>query len=891
MKKIYLLLFAVFSVWQINAQVLNQNAGWPNPAWTVTGTYNNIPAAFESDPTTTSSFAWDDDDAGQFSVDNIAAESPVIDLTAAVAAGESKVRVSAPYTYRVLAGFLRLEYWDADLSVWTPWGANIPGNNTSVTDNFCTPAKTVYTSSDLDISAFTATQLSGFKYRINFDDQDWEWGFCFNSPTIISVPTPCLTGFHYPPTDIVPSTCDGFTPNLVATDSWAGDYFTVSVTTGQTYKFTSSVATDFFTISTDNDATAAATGTQPLTWVSTVTGIIRVHINTDITCGTEDVDRETNVICGTVCLNGYQYPTTPNGGVLSTATCDGSFVNVLTTDSWPGEYSLVQVYATNSYTFSSSVATDYITIASQDGLTPLAVGTGSVDFTPTADGIIRFYFHTNSACGTATVNRERRVVCTTAAVVPGCVSNPTPADGSTTVPAFGDVIIAWDAPTTGDPATSYDVYFGLTPTTLSYAGTVLTNDPINAGQVGAYDTTIYWQVIAVNGAGEAVGCTIWSFTTESQPTDTPDYVSLQWPPSITITEGGSGTVYGQVYEGGLTDVAPNIDGQAPGILAWVGVSPEGDNSNPDTWTDWTPADWNSAHISNNDEYMATIGATLAPGTYYYATRFTLNGGPYVYGGIDGSNNGGIWDGTNYNSGVLTVDPAPAPANDECAGAIALTVDDTFCNGTNTNGTTLGSTDSGLGSASCFFGDTGVGDVWFSFVAPMDTATVDISTDFLGGTSYDTEIALYSGACGSLTEIDCDADGGIVTQPNGFSWNSFIENSDVTAGETYYVRVSAYTSANTGTFCLRVSRNQLLSNNGFDASNFTYYPNPVKNVLNLSYSQTITNVEVYNLLGQKMSANTIGANQGQVDMSNLASGTYMVKVTADNQVKTIKVVKE
>lgn len=62
-------------------------------------------------------------------------------------------------------------------------------------------------------------------------------------------------------------------------------------------------------------------------------------------------------------------------------------------------------------------------------------------------------------------------------------------------------------------------------------------------------------------------------------------------------------------------------------------------------------------------------------------------------------------------------------------------------------------------------------------------------------------------------------------------------------------------------------------------------------MNLSYSQAITNVEVYNLLGQKMSANTIGTNQGQVDMSNLASGTYIVKVTSDNQVKSIKVIKE
>ena len=120
-------------------------------------------------------------------------------------------------------------------------------------------------------------------------------------------------------------------------------------------------------------------------------------------------------------------------------------------------------------------------------------------------------------------------------------------------------------------------------------------------------------------------------------TDSPDYVSLQWPPVLNIVQGGSGTVYGQVYEAGLTDVAPNIDGQAPGITAWVGISPVGQNTNPNTWTTWVPATWNAGHISNNDEYEATIGATLAPGTYYYATRFTLNDGPYVYGGINATN--------------------------------------------------------------------------------------------------------------------------------------------------------------------------------------------------------------------------------------------------------------
>ena len=69
------------------------------------------------------------------------------------------------------------------------------------------------------------------------------------------------------------------------------------------------------------------------------------------------------------------------------------------------------------------------------------------------------------------------------------------------------------------------------------------------------------------------------------------------------------------------------------------------------------------------------------------------------------------------------------------------------------------------------------------------------------------------------------------------------------------------------------------------------PNPVRDVLNLSSSNDITSVEIFNMLGQQVLVKTINAAQSQVDMSQLNSGTYMVKVLSDKQQKTIKVVKE
>ena len=116
----------------------------------------------------------------------------------------------------------------------------------------------------------------------------------------------------------------------------------------------------------------------------------------------------------------------------------------------------------------------------------------------------------------------------------------------------------------------------------------------------------------------------------------------------------------------------------------------------------------------------------------------------------------------------------------------------------------------------------------------------------------------------------------------------------TPGSTLYIGVWKYgTTAPSATVNgFRISAyDASLGNNSFDNANFSYYPNPVKNTLNLSYNQEISNVEVFNLLGQKVSSNVINANAAQIDMSNLSKGAYMVKVTSNNQLKTIKVIKE
>lgn len=83
----------------------------------------------------------------------------------------------------------------------------------------------------------------------------------------------------------------------------------------------------------------------------------------------------------------------------------------------------------------------------------------------------------------------------------------------------------------------------------------------------------------------------------------------------------------------------------------------------------------------------------------------------------------------------------------------------------------------------------------------------------------------------------------------------------------------------------------LATEHFDMSKLVVYPNPVKNVLNVGYEQEITSVAVYNVLGQEVILKSIKANEGQIDVSGLRQGTYVVKVTSADQTKTLKIIKE
>ena len=70
-----------------------------------------------------------------------------------------------------------------------------------------------------------------------------------------------------------------------------------------------------------------------------------------------------------------------------------------------------------------------------------------------------------------------------------------------------------------------------------------------------------------------------------------------------------------------------------------------------------------------------------------------------------------------------------------------------------------------------------------------------------------------------------------------------------------------------------------------------YPNPAQNILNISHNNIISNVSIYNIVGQKVIDKNFNVSKVQMDLSALPIGTYLVKSVVDNQVITSKVIKE
>jgi hypothetical protein len=256
-----------------------------------------------------------------------------------------------------------------------------------VADDFVVEADTEFTLRQITLSLLSTTDVTNAQVKIHADNAGLP-GEVLN--TIDLTPT----------TNVIFGSAFGFnahrvefaltTPEVLT----EGKYWINVTTTNATYWVVSS--------NVSHESLVALSSNSGTSWSLDTDGMRAImYVEGDCNAIEEPVD-------GCLEAENGQYPS-----ATFTPACSGS-PEAVTTLAWTGEYSVVSVTAGTEYTFSSSIATDFVTISDEAGETVYASGTSSVTWTATATENVRFYLHLDDECDwSASGLRSRIVQCGT----------------------------------------------------------------------------------------------------------------------------------------------------------------------------------------------------------------------------------------------------------------------------------------------------------------------------------------------------------------------------------------------------------------------------------------------------------------------------------------------
>jgi guanyl-specific ribonuclease Sa len=110
------------------------------------------------------------------------------------------------------------------------------------------------------------------------------------------------------------------------------------------------------------------------------------------------------------------------------------------------------------------------------------------------------------------------------------------------------------------------------------------------------------------------------------------------------------------------------------------------------------------------------------------------------------------------------------------------------------------------------------------------------------------------------------------------------------GTTYYASQTINGIESTERLAVTV-KSATLGTNDFAIKDFTYYPNPIKNVLTVSNTSIIDEVSLISIKGETLLVKKINNLHSEIDLSNLSKGIYFLKVKAEGTEKIVKLIKE
>ena len=608
----------------------------------------------------------------------------------------------------------------------------------------------------------------------------------------------------------------------------------------------------------------------------------------------------------------------------STVFVPGCFGNqeIIATDMWAGEYSLINILPNKIYTFTSSVGTDFITI--RDNATSVAYTSGTTPLTWASGGNtaqIKMFVHLSVVCGSQNVNRTTTITCQDAPA--GCLP---PSALAITAVTNNSANLNWVA-ANPSPSNGYHYYFNTsgtppstsTPPSGNAAGTNISLNGLNA------NTTYYFWVRSNCGTSQSTWVFGNSFATVGTAAGCTSAVYGQYP-AATFTPacfGNNEVIATDAFAGeySVVNVSANTQYTFTSSVASDYITITNADASITYTAGITPLVWNSGSTGGEVRYYfhvnSACGANNGNRTRYVACQVT--GSCATPGGLWASNvstSGATinWaaasplPGNGYQYYINTTGIAPtaatAPSGSSSAPTVSLTglVDGTtFYFWVRSNCGTSQSSWSASGSFSTLpIAVTGCTDAPY-FQHPLSTFTPSCSgsNQLIVNNAYAGEFSMvnisadkqYTFSSSVSTDyITISNEDASVVYASGITplvWQSGINEGVL----KYYLHTNAacgYEMVNRSKY---ITCSTALGESEMVWENLKWHPNPVSDILYINHTQILDKIDVFTLLGQSLYNEFVGRSEAYIDFSGFADGIYLVRITSENQSKVLRLIKE
>ena len=116
------------------------------------------------------------------------------------------------------------------------------------------------------------------------------------------------------------------------------------------------------------------------------------------------------------------------------------------------------------------------------------------------------------------------------------------------------------------------------------------------------------------------------------------------------------------------------------------------------------------------------------------------------------------------------------------------------------------------------------------------------------------------------------------------------NTVLSHNTTYYAAQTVYNIESSDRLAVTALDN-LMSTDSQEFAAISHYPNPVKDILNITNGNEMQSAIVSNMLGQEVMSKDINSSNTTIDLSGLGKGVYLIKLSSGGKTKTLKIIKE